>query len=251
VALMGGSGAGESASVIQGGGKGLIARSGEMQKSASPFDRQTPDMRPHRPLVDKKAEVAKLGELKDKVTEALGLIPDAKQLSEQVRMDLTPEGLRIQIVDDQSRPMFDSGSAVVKDYMREVLRTMGKVLNSVDYRITLSGHTDATAYASGVRGYSNWELSADRANASRRELIAGGMDDAKIVRVIGAGSSVMLDREKPTAPINRRISITVMNKETEARVFRELGTQTASDAEELAGKLPEKLPEQGTGRKKE
>jgi chemotaxis protein MotB len=115
--------------------------------------------------------------------------------------------------------MFASGSAVVQPYMRELLREIGSVLTEVPNRLTLEGHTDAQAFAGGERGYSNWELSADRANASRRELLAGGLPDERVLRVQGLASSVPLDKADPAAPVNRRISIIVMNREAEDRFF--------------------------------
>ena len=132
---------------------------------------------------------------------------------------MTPDGLQIQIVDDQKRPMFDSGSATVKPYMRDILQEIGAMLVDVDNKVSLDGHTDQTPYGAGARGYSNWELSADRANASRREIVAAGMPDDKIARVMGLASSVLLDQENPRSPTNRRISITVMTREAEERVF--------------------------------
>jgi chemotaxis protein MotB len=106
----------------------------------------------------------------------------------------------------------------------------------VDARITLTGHTDAAPFSGGERGYSNWELSADRANASRRELIAGGIDEGKILRVVGLASVLPLDASAPNAPINRRISILVMNKGAERRLLN--GTELqASDAETVEGAL--------------
>lgn len=157
------------------------------------------------------------------------LLTNAKltEFRSQIKVDITADGLRIQIVDEQNRPMFDSGRAVVKDYMRDILREIGRVLNGVDNRISLSGHTDAAPYGGGERGYSNWELSADRANASRRELMAGGMDEKKMARVVGLASSVPYDEAAPLAPINRRISIVVLNKVAESRVLR--GTETEPD----------------------
>lgn len=114
--------------------------------------------------------------------------------------------------------MFDSGSAVLKGYMKDILRNLTKLLNQVPNKLTLSGHTDATPYAMGNRGYSNWELSADRANASRREMYTAGMPDQKILRVVGLASSVSLDEKDPYAAVNRRIAIVVMNKRAEEAV---------------------------------
>jgi chemotaxis protein MotB len=132
---------------------------------------------------------------------------------------LTPDGLQIQIVDDQNRPMFDSGSAVVKPYMRDILRDIGAALVEVENRISLAGHTDSAVYGKGDRGYSNWELSADRANASRRELVAAGMPDSKLSRVVGLAASDLLEPDNPRAPANRRITITILTREAEERLL--------------------------------
>ena len=103
--------------------------------------------------------------------------------------------------------------------MRELLREIGGILTEVPNRLTLEGHTDALPFGSGERGYSNWELSADRANASRRELIAGGLADDRVLRVQGLAASNPLDPKDPAAAVNRRISIIVMTREAEERVF--------------------------------
>jgi chemotaxis protein MotB len=110
-------------------------------------------------------------------------------------------------------------------------------------KISLSGHTDATPYASGEKGYSNWELSADRANASRRALVAGGMSEEKVLRVVGLSSAVLFDKQNAHNPINRRISIIVMNKKAEESASRDGATVEVSNQaqarQELAG-APEK-----------
>src|SRR5690606_1014583 len=98
---------------------------------------------------------------------------------------------------------FAIGSATLQPYTREILREIAKVLNEVPNRISISGHTDSHPYSGGQLGYSNWELSADRANASRRELLAGGIEESKVARVVGLSSSVLFDPENPRNPINR------------------------------------------------
>jgi chemotaxis protein MotB len=110
--------------------------------------------------------------------------------------------------------------------MRDILREIGAALKDVENRIALTGHTDATPYGSGDRGYSNWELSADRANASRRELVLAGIPDAKLARVVGLAASYPLEPDKPFAPINRRISILVMSKEAEERMNKSFELDT-------------------------
>ncbi|MBE8178593.1 OmpA family protein, partial [Leptospira borgpetersenii serovar Ballum] len=109
-----------------------------------------------------------------------------------LRIDLVQEGLRIQIIDSQNRPMFKTGSAEVEPYMRDILRAIAPVLNGIPNKVSLSGHTDDFPYANGERGYSKWELSADRANASRRELVIGGLDDGKVLRVVGMAATMRL-----------------------------------------------------------
>lgn len=174
---------------------------------------------------DKKRLDALLAELKEAIEKSQALKP----FKDQLLLDVTPEGLRIQIVDKENRPMFDSSSAVLKTYTRDILRQIGKIINTVPNHISIAGHTDAAAFASKYiyveygsfeerREYTNWELSADRANAARRELIVGGMQPKKIGRVIGLSDSVLFDKANPYNPINRRISIVVLNKETEAAI---------------------------------
>jgi chemotaxis protein MotB len=156
-------------------------------------------------------------------------------MKSQIRLDMTSDGLRIQIVDENNRPMFDSGSAVVKPYMRELLRLIGEVLSEVPNRLTLEGHTDATPFGAGDRGYSNWELSSDRANASRRELLAGGLPENRVLRVQGLASSLLFEAGDPQSPVNRRISIIVMNRDAEDRFFGKAADPAATTEPSVAG----------------
>ncbi len=160
-------------------------------------------------------EIRRLQNLKLQLERVIDGNPQLRKYKNQLRIDLTSEGLRIQIIDEQNRPMFEIGSATLEPYTTEILRAIGSVLNQVPNKIGLSGHTDATPYQGGNEGYSNWELSADRANASRRELVAGGMDQSKVLRVVGLSSSALFNPTNPYDANNRRISIIVMNKETE------------------------------------
>jgi chemotaxis protein MotB len=164
------------------------------------------------------AEKRQLESLMDELKEAIDKSQALQPFKDQLLLDITPEGLRIQIVDKQNRPMFDLGGTRLKDYTTNILHEVAKYLNTVPNRISLSGHTDAKPYT-GVRGYSNWELSADRANAARRALLDGGLKADKIARVVGLASSVLFDRQNPYNPINRRISIIVMTKTAEAKAL--------------------------------
>jgi chemotaxis protein MotB len=230
VALQGGSGSGDSSSLIKGGGKDLTRSDGQVQKAQQPVEKKTINLQAAKAELERQ-EAAKLKGLKDKLQNAIDSNPLLKQFKKQLLLDITPEGLRIQIVDEQNRTMFDSGSASLKPYTRDILHEIGKVLNEVPNKISLSGHTDAIPYAGGERGYSNWELSADRANASRRELVAGGMDEAKILRVVGLSSAVPFDIKDPLNPINRRINIIVLNKKTEDEITKADAAPTVTDKE--------------------
>jgi chemotaxis protein MotB len=218
VALSGGSGSGDSSSVLQGGGRELTRSTGAMRSGDIVSERRKVNLQALRAEL-RKVELARLTRLKAEVEAVLTSNTRLAELRSQIKLDLVPDGLRIQIVDEQSRPMFDIGSAVVKDYMRELLREIGRLLNDVDNRVSLSGHTDSVPYGSG-RQYSNWELSADRANASRRELVAGGMNEDKVLSVSGLGQWVMYDKQNPRNPMNRRITIVVLNQEAEERIYQ-------------------------------
>ena len=163
-------------------------------------------------------EIERLHLLKQQLEQLIRDDPKLSKYKNQLLIDLTTEGLRILIVDEQNRSMFKIGSAVLQPYTVEILQAIGKTLNLVPNKIGLSGHTDATHFQSGDIGYSNWELSLDRANASRRELIAGGMAQDKILRVVGLSSSALFNPADPYDANNRRISIIVMNRETEESV---------------------------------
>ena len=218
IAMTGGEGSGSSASIITGGGSDLTKKSGQTRKTEAERNRQKISPEEARAAVAKQDEI-RIKALQSKIDAIITNTPRLNEFRSQIRIDLTPDGLQIQIVDDQNRPMFDSGSALVKPYMRDILRDIGAALVEVENRISLAGHTDAAVYGNGDRGYSNWELSADRANASRRELVAAGMPDAKLSRVVGLAASDLLEPDNPRAPANRRITITILTREAEGRLL--------------------------------
>jgi len=183
----------------------------------------------------KQEEQKKLQELKEKLDSVTEHNPKLRAFKNQIKIEITSEGLRIQIIDQKNRPMFAVGSAILEDYTKVILDVIGKALNNVDNPISISGHTDALQYAGGEKGYSNWELSSDRANAARRELIVGGMHENKILQVRGLSGSVPLDKKNLTDPSNRRISIVVLNAETVQRLKQD-GTE---DPAKAAGTEPE------------
>jgi len=232
VAMQGGSGSGDSSSVIKGGGTDITRKSGQVKKGETEAKKKSYNLEAAQAELER-IEAVKLKQLKKRLEVAIEANPTLKQFKRQLLIDITSEGLRIQIVDEQNRPMFNLASAELQPYTKIILHEIGKTLNDVQNRVSLSGHTDATPYANGSRGYSNWELSADRANASRRELIAGGMDEAKMLRVVGLASSVPFNNAVPNDPVNRRISIIVMNKRTEDAVTKEAGGVNVADENDV------------------
>ncbi len=218
VSLIGGDGTGNSDSILPGGGRDLSKSSGQVDGGDAERAAKLMGAQMARAELARK-DAARIDALHSKIKDLVANNPALKDFGAQIRLDRTADGLQIQIVDDQNRAMFDVGSAMVKPYMRDILRAIGGALSDVENRLALSGHTDATPYGSGDRGYSNWELSSDRANASRRELVAGGLPDDKLVRVEGLASSRLLEVQQPTAPINRRISILVLTQEAERRLM--------------------------------
>jgi chemotaxis protein MotB len=235
--LASGSGAGDASHVVKGGGQDLTRTTGQVKGGEVEAERSTINL--HKLKQEQvRAEIARLEDLKKKVSTAIALNERLAAMAQQIKLDMTRDGLRIQIVDEQNRPMFASGSAVVQPYMRELLQQIGNVLTEVPNRLTLEGHTDATPFPGGVAGYSNWELSSDRANASRRELVAGGLADERVLRVQGLASSQPFDNADPRAASNRRISIIVMNREAEDRMFR-----TAPEVEQAVSEQTPAIPE--------
>lgn len=148
-----------------------------------------------------------LQELQNKVEEN----PELQKFKDQILFEITQDGLRIQIMDAANRPMFDLGSARLQPYFEDILLIMAETIKAVPNKISVSGHTDSKPFA-GNGEFGNWELSANRANAARRALVAGGYPDDHVARVVGYASSALFDRNDPLNPVNRRIDITVLTK---------------------------------------
>lgn len=188
-----------------------------------------PDAPPAQVVNDDEAEKRaeqidqeRLNALMKELKEAIDAREALAKFKDQILLDITPEGVRIQIVDHDRRSMFPLGSSKLEDYSTKILYELSTIINNVPNRISISGHTDIKPYI--ANNYSNWELSADRANAARRALVAGGLPLEKIGRVVGLASSVLLDTAVPDSPVNRRISIIVMNRRTEEAIMHENGT---------------------------
>jgi len=240
IGAQGGSGTGDSSSILQGGGKDLTRSAGQVKDGDLESKKKTINLKETNAEMLRKEfelrEKAMLGDLKKNIEKLIESNPVLKQFKNQLLIDVTNEGLRIQIVDEQNRPMFDLSSADLKPYTKVILREIGKTFNAVPNKVSLAGHTDAAQFGSGEKGFSNWELSANRANASRRELINGGMDENKVLRVVGLASTLLFDKNDPLNSINRRISIVVLNKRTEEALLQEDGSATSVvEGESAAG----------------
>lgn len=189
--------------------------------SASVVNEASPDIEPSQIVISDNVvdtlsdtlEQRRMEELFKELKQRIEENETLQEFKDQLLIDITDEGLRIQIVDRSGRPMFDSGRAELKYYSQEILFELAKTLGAVDNRLSITGHTDATPFG-GRPGYTNWELSADRANTARRALVAGGVRGQQIARVVGLSDSVLFVQDEPTAPVNRRISIIVLNKKT-------------------------------------
>jgi chemotaxis protein MotB len=149
--------------------------------------------------------------------------PQLKQLAKSLLVDNTPEGLRIQIIDQERLPMFPRGSAEMYLHTRKILELVAQVIQQMPQDIAISGHTDATKFATD-NGYTNWELSADRANAARRALIRRGVPPERIARVVGKAATDPLLADEPEAPGNRRLTVVLL---------RGTGQQSKKAADEL------------------
>ncbi|KNX76217.1 flagellar motor protein MotB [Pseudomonas sp. 250J] len=164
-----------------------------------------------------------LQELQNKVEEN----PQLQKFKDQILFEITQDGLRIQIMDAENRPMFDLGSARLQPYFEDILLAMADTIKAVPNKISISGHTDAKPY-SGTGDFGNWELSANRANAARRALVAGGYPDEQVARVVGYASSSLFDRANPFNPVNRRIDIIVLTKKAQRDIEGEQGAPEAT-----------------------
>ncbi|MDZ7278659.1 flagellar motor protein MotB [Pantoea eucrina] len=227
VALTGGNRSSDSESPIPGGGDDPTRKEGEVKKVVD-LDAQK-----------KKLEEIRLNRLREKLDQMIEADPRLKALRPHLIINMVEEGLRIQIIDSQNRPMFKTGSAEVEPYMRDILRAIAPILNDIPNKISLAGHTDDFQYANGDRGYSNWELSADRANASRRELVLGGMDGSKMLRVVGMADTMRLKNRGANDEVNRRISLLVLNHDTQAAIEKENAESDAVQVTDPAQIIPE------------
>ena len=225
----GGADTGDRTSIIQAGGSDLTSQDlGQVDKGMTP---EVKEMTTEE--IEKKAEEIekeKLENLKQKILDKIDSSPELTEFKDQIKLEITSEGLRVLIVDAQNRPMYKLASAETEPQIKLILRALAPVINELPNRVSLNGHTDARPFPPNQKKYTNWELSSDRANAARYELIQGGLAEEKVLRVIGLSSSVPYSAAtEPLDPINRRISIIVMNKKTEQEILQSVGNETSTE----------------------
>ncbi len=240
---------GASTSMIKlGGGMELHHDPAPPAEAAPPQPGAQVDVTPEEGGDDEKADEERLKVLMGQLKEGIDMRESLAKFKDQILLDVTAEGVRIQIIDHERRSMFPSGSAVLEVFSANILSELASIIDNVPNRISISGHTDIRPLTKP--NYSNWELSADRANAARRALLAGGLPPAKIGRVVGLSSSTLLEPNEPENPVNRRISIVVMNKRTEDAINQEngalLSVQHTADPARQDGADPTAVQAQAT-----
>lgn len=217
VALFGGNSMGDRKESLQGGGSDITQKDGLSANSNKPpvaVKKVADD------AAAKAAEMKQLQNIQAQLNESMDKDPALIGLKKQLMMDITKDGLRIQLIDDQNRPMFQMGDDKLSPEMQQVFNKIVLLLKDSPNKITIQGHTDANPYDNPEElQTSNWELSTQRANAARRALVKAGLDENKIMRVTGFASTLLLDKTNPLSPKNRRISIIIMKKEAEDNVL--------------------------------
>ncbi len=236
LAMDGGQGSGDTRSVVKGGGDNVTKASGQEQRADSnSVQRKMSESEAYEQYNTK--QKGQLEEMRSEVESQIAGDKSLEEYQKQIFMDVSSDGLRIQIVDEKNRPMFESGSASMPDYAKKLMRVIGKVLAGGGQPLRIEGHTDGKPFPGAASGYTNWELSSDRANAARRELIAGGLEGARVSQVVGYADSVKLNPEDPNDPMNRRISITILNARGAAKATGQSEPQSPGGLQP-AGSVP-------------
>lgn len=170
-------------------------------------------------------ERKRLEDLKAEIEAKIEASPTLSPFKNQITLDITTEGLRIQIVDQTKRPMFNAGSAQLRYYSEDILYELAPMLSTVDHRLSITGHTDADRLATGrPEDDPNWELSARRANSARRALMEAGVPKSQVAQILGMGDTAPLKMDDPENDINRRIAIVLLNKKAEEGINSRSGS---------------------------
>ncbi len=237
VSLSGGSGAGDATSILHGGGTDLTRTVGQVRNGATPGTKVAPNATTVAHAAEE-LDRRNLEALKKALDAQIKANPLLNAFRSQLLIDITRDGLRIQVVDSDKRPMFALGGAQLESYADTIFQDIAPTLNQLPNRISITGHTDALNYQNGGKGYSNYNLSADRANTVRQVLVTSGLDESKVLRVVGMGSAAPYDPKNPASPLNRRVSIVVLTQRAAARILADEGAmQTASTVQQALAKV--------------
>jgi len=212
VSMSGGQGSGETTRIIKGGGDNISKTAGVESKADADTEQRRVSDSSVTDVENARKDRTKNEAVKSEIEKSVEADAELKNVKGQLFMDITSEGLRIQVVDEKGKPLFNSGGVVPSVAARRLLRVIGKSLNDNTGKIRIEGHTDAAKFSNGEAGYTNWELSSERANVARREMIAGGLAPSNVAQVIGFADTIPLNPGDLSDPLNRRISITLLNK---------------------------------------
>lgn len=212
VSMSGGQGSGETTRIIKGGGDNISKTAGVESKADADTEQRRVSDSSVTDVENARKDRTKNEAVKGEIEKSVEADAELKNIKGQLFMDITSEGLRIQVVDEKGKPLFNSGGVVPSVAARRLLRVIGKSLNDNPGKIRIEGHTDAAKFSNGEAGYTNWELSSERANVARREMIAGGLAPSNVGQVIGFADTIPLNPADLSDPLNRRISITLLNR---------------------------------------
>jgi chemotaxis protein MotB len=210
--MSGGQGSGETTRIIKGGGDNISKTAGVESKADADTEQRRVSDSSVTDVENARKDRTKNEAVKSEIEKSVEADAELKNVKGQLFMDITSEGLRIQVVDEKGKPLFNSGGVIPSVAARRLLRVIGKSLNDNTGKIRIEGHTDAAKFSNGEAGYTNWELSSERANVARREMIAGGLAPSNVAQVIGFADTIPLNPADLSDPLNRRISITLLNK---------------------------------------
>ncbi|WP_051248246.1 flagellar motor protein MotB [Inquilinus limosus] len=215
----------ETGTVLQADPAAMVpvgSKPGEGQGDLSPYRDAGPWLAAGSAEITPTVEGARFAAVQQRIQAEVAADLDLGALRDNVRIEMVPEGMRIELTDRSQAPMFEVGSGRISAQGLRLIRLVGQAIAGLPNPVAVSGHTDGRPYA-GRSGYGNWELSADRANAARRGLVAAGVDEARFARVEGLADRVHLLPEDPADPRNRRISITIL------RAAKDSGKQSLSN----------------------
>ena len=174
------------------------------------------------------------------IKEAIEKTPELGEVGESLKIDSTPEGLRIQLIDQEKIALFPNGSAAMYEQTRQLLTKVSEIISTLPNQIEITGHTDSKQFAPGST-YTNWDLSSDRANASRRVLVANGIDEKRIDEVVGKADREPL-AEDPADPTNRRISIILKHLSATGDEAKKIAAEETRRRAARAGDAPAGTP---------